>query len=93
MKKSDIEIIEKRPKEYQKALTAAAFCLREDRRFLGAPKMRARLEELGALTALGADMPHLTKSEMESYSTENVQLYTDGLEMAVAAAREALELA
>lgn len=91
MRKSEIEIIEKRPKEYQKALTAAAICLRGDRRFLGAPKMHARLEELGALTALGAEAPHLTKSEMESYSADNVQLYTEGLEMAQQAARKALQ--
>lgn len=91
MRKSELDLIEKRPKDYQKALTAAAICLRGDRRFLGAPKMRARLEELGALTALGADAPHLTKAEMESYSDDNVRLYTEGLEMAQAAARQALE--
>jgi hypothetical protein len=88
MRKSDIELIESRKADYQRALSAAAFCLRGDRRFLGAPKMRERLEELGAL---GAKNPHLTKAEMADYSEDNVRLYTDGLAMASEAAAKALD--
>lgn len=90
MRQSEVELIQSRPKDYQRAHQAAAFCLREDRRFLGAPKMRARLEELGALSALGSEKAVMTKSELADYSNENIQLYVDGLAAATKAATEAL---
>lgn len=90
MKKSDEELIQSRPAEFKTALSAAAIALRSDRRFLGAPKMREKLEEICALHALGSDGASIGKSILESMSAENRNLYVDGITIGTEAAKKAL---
>jgi hypothetical protein len=91
MKASDEKLVHEHPAEYRKALAAAAIALRSDRRFLGAPKMRERLEEICALHALGSEKASIGKSTIESMSIDNRNLYVDGLGIGTAAAKAALE--
>ena len=91
MKKSDEELVQEHPAEYRKALSAAAIALRSDRRFLGAPKMREKLEEICALLAIGSEKASIGKAAIENMTVDNLNLYTDGLGIGTAAAKAALE--
>ena len=90
MRKSYQEIIGARKKDWDRALCAAALKLREDRRLLGATKLRDQIAELGALQALTGEGRSIGKGALEDMSQENVALYIEGLEVATNAAKAAL---
>ena len=90
MRKSDQEVIVARKKEWDRALCAAALKLREDRRLLGATKMRDQIAELGALQALTGKGRSIGKAALSEMSQENVTLYIEGLKVATNAAKAAI---
>lgn len=90
MRESDEELIEQKPQQWQRALTAAALKLREDRRFLGAINLRDETAQLGALQAMTGEARSIGKARLERMAQENVTMYAEGLAAATQAAKDAL---
>jgi hypothetical protein len=90
MTKDDQALVRMNDTVYRKALPAAALKLREDRRFLGAIKLREHTAELSALQAISSEPRHLTKAQFEALSFENEVLYNEGLVAATEAAKAAI---
>lgn len=90
MREADAKLIEARKSDWAKALCAAALKLREDRRLLGAVKLRDQIAELGALQAMTGENRSVGKKTLEDMSQENVTMYIESLEAATQAAKVAL---
>lgn len=90
MRKNDQELIAARPRDWSRALAAAALKLREDRRLLGAVNLRDKIAELGAIQALTGGNRSIGKSMLENMSQENVTMYIEGLEAATRAAKASI---
>ena len=56
MRESDLALVKAIGDKWPKAVMAAAMSLREDRRMMGMPSLRAQLEEICALRAVGSDV-------------------------------------
>lgn len=91
MRESDLDLVKTIGDKWPKALMAAAISLREDRRMTAMPVLRAQLEEICALRAIGSDVS-IGAAKMGRIAKDDATYadVTEAMKAAEAAAKKAV---